>query len=113
MNNFDKEKYQRDYQKSSRKDSLKSGSESLRNKQVKKNHRKPGQKTSELSKVEERLVNTTSKDIFDDPRVNKERRKQQQPEQVPETGCRRKYNRRSQRLRIGFWWMRRGYFDRY
>lgn len=47
--------------------------------------------------------------VFEDPRVRKDRRIAHFPELVPEVGCRRKNERRSDRINLGVWWMKRRY----
>ena len=47
--------------------------------------------------------------IFEDPRQGADRRIADNPEAIPVTGCRRKMERRSDRINLGFWWMKRNY----
>lgn len=47
--------------------------------------------------------------VFEDPRQNRDRRVAHLPELIPEAGCRRKAERRSDRINLGCWWMKRQY----
>ncbi len=46
---------------------------------------------------------------FEDPRKVKDRRIAHRPELIPEGGCRRKHERRTDRINLGYWWMKRQY----
>lgn len=47
--------------------------------------------------------------VFEDPRQHKDRRVAHHPDLIPEGGCRRKMERRSDRINLGCWWMKRKY----
>jgi len=67
---------------------------------------------SNSSKVTDRYKQDRQHDerpVFEDPRQNKDRRVAHFPELIPESGCRRKTERRSDRINLGCWWMKRRY----
>lgn len=47
--------------------------------------------------------------VFEDPRQRKDRRVSNRPDLIPEGVCRRKGERRSDRINLGYWWMKRSY----
>ena len=47
--------------------------------------------------------------VFEDPRQHRDRRVAHVPELIPESGCRRKVERRSDRINLGCWWIKRKY----
>ncbi|MBT8138892.1 MAG: hypothetical protein KJP25_03920 [Gammaproteobacteria bacterium] len=47
--------------------------------------------------------------IFEDPRDKNDRRRVINDKAIPESGCRRRVDRRSDRLNMGVWWMKRNY----
>ena len=47
--------------------------------------------------------------IFEDPRHKNDRRKFDRDDGIPVTGCRRRVERRSDRINLGVWWMKRNY----
>ncbi|NNC55373.1 MAG: hypothetical protein HKO07_06605 [Pseudomonadales bacterium] len=47
--------------------------------------------------------------VFEDPRDKKDRRRKINEDAIPESGCRRRAQRRSDRLNMGVWWMKRNY----
>ncbi len=47
--------------------------------------------------------------IFEDPRNRNDRRQSDNTAAIPEPGCRRRTERRSDRLHLGVWWMKRNY----
>lgn len=47
--------------------------------------------------------------VFEDPRSKTDRRKVNNEHAIPDSGCRRHHDRRSDRLHMGVWWMKRNY----
>lgn len=47
--------------------------------------------------------------VFEDPRAKSDRRLRFDEESIPASGCRRQRDRRSDRLNLGVWWMKRNY----
>ncbi|MGB5324470.1 MAG: hypothetical protein WBN40_03465, partial [Pseudomonadales bacterium] len=47
--------------------------------------------------------------VFEDPRSKHDRRREYDEEAIPASGCRRHNDRRSDRLNLGVWWMKRNY----
>lgn len=47
--------------------------------------------------------------IFQDPRDKSDRRSKSNELAIPSSGCRRRNERRSDRINLGVWWMKRNY----
>ncbi|NNL57395.1 MAG: hypothetical protein HKO71_06560 [Pseudomonadales bacterium] len=70
----------------------------------------PTNATADNGKTRLRGINGDSQSpVFEDPRSKHDRRQMVSEEGLPASGCRRHGERRSDRINLGVWWMKRNY----